>query len=198
MNGRYSGCLKRPEGSFRCPGAGVTDGCESPCGCWSFSSGPLELLLTSESFLSPELHFSKTILLILEEFNAIFYGQNFNFISFLFGSKQSKFGDIIQAAGKFFPSLKICTRYNLVTIIYRCVFNLETGKMLFLILKINLFVFYTHRCFARMYALCTMCVQCPHKPDKGVQFPGTGVTSSMQVLEPKSRFSGPLRDQQAC
>lgn len=82
VNGRYSGCLKRPEGSFRCPGARVTDGYEILCGCWSFRSGPLEVLLTSESFLSPERHFSKTILLILEEFNAIFYGQNFIFISF--------------------------------------------------------------------------------------------------------------------
>jgi len=26
----------------RSPGAGVTDGCESPCGCWETNPSPLE------------------------------------------------------------------------------------------------------------------------------------------------------------
>ena len=32
----------------------ITDGCESPCGCWELNSGPLEeqsVLLTAESSL---------------------------------------------------------------------------------------------------------------------------------------------------
>jgi hypothetical protein len=34
----------------------LTDGCESPCGCWDLNSGPLEeqsVLLTAEPFLQP-------------------------------------------------------------------------------------------------------------------------------------------------
>jgi len=34
----------------------ITDGCETPCGCWELNSGPLEgqsVLLTTESSLQP-------------------------------------------------------------------------------------------------------------------------------------------------
>jgi hypothetical protein len=36
----------------------ITDGCESPCGCWELNSGPLEeqlVLLTAEPSLQPQL-----------------------------------------------------------------------------------------------------------------------------------------------
>ena len=32
----------RPEEGGRCPGAGATDGCEPPCGCWELNPSPLE------------------------------------------------------------------------------------------------------------------------------------------------------------
>jgi hypothetical protein len=40
----------------------ITDGCESPCGCWELNSGPLEeqtVLLTTESSLQPREFFYK-------------------------------------------------------------------------------------------------------------------------------------------
>ena len=43
--------------SVRCPGTGVTDSCELPCGCWELNSGPLEeqpVLLTAEPSPQPK------------------------------------------------------------------------------------------------------------------------------------------------
>ena len=33
--------LQKPEEGIRTPGTGVTDGCETPCGCWEFHLGLL-------------------------------------------------------------------------------------------------------------------------------------------------------------
>jgi hypothetical protein len=41
------------------PEEGLTDGCESPCGCWELNSGPLKeqsVLLTAEPSLQPWKH----------------------------------------------------------------------------------------------------------------------------------------------
>jgi hypothetical protein len=48
--------------SDRCPGTGVTDSGELPCGSWELNLDPLEkqsVLLTSESSLQPTLKFLK-------------------------------------------------------------------------------------------------------------------------------------------
>ena len=40
----------------RFPGAGVTDSCEPPCGCWELNLGPLEeqpVLIDAEQSLQP-------------------------------------------------------------------------------------------------------------------------------------------------
>lgn len=50
----YVYCPHRPENGIRCPGTGVTDGCEQLCGCWKSDLGLLEehaILLTMESSL---------------------------------------------------------------------------------------------------------------------------------------------------
>lgn len=42
----YAPCMclvsQRSEEGIRCPGTGVIDGCDSPCGYWKLSPGPLE------------------------------------------------------------------------------------------------------------------------------------------------------------
>jgi hypothetical protein len=41
----------------RCPGTGVTDSCELPCGCWELNPGPLEdhlVLLVAKPSLQPK------------------------------------------------------------------------------------------------------------------------------------------------
>jgi hypothetical protein len=43
----------------------IIDGCEPPCGCWEFNSGPLEeqpVLLNSELSLQPKLSIFKKML----------------------------------------------------------------------------------------------------------------------------------------
>ena len=51
----------------------ITDGCEPPCGCWEWNSGPLEkqsVLLTAEPFLQPRL--------------LVFYKPTFGFTAILY------------------------------------------------------------------------------------------------------------------
>jgi len=41
---------------IRFPGAGITDSCKLPCGCWDLNSNPLEeqpVVLTTEPSLQP-------------------------------------------------------------------------------------------------------------------------------------------------
>ena len=61
----YIQCLQRPEEGTGSSGAGVTNGCELPCGCRELNPGPLEeqqVLLTDEPSLQPH-PFSKLFLL---------------------------------------------------------------------------------------------------------------------------------------
>lgn len=47
-------CLVHSEEDMVSPGAGVTGGCESPCGCWVLKLGPLQeqqALVPAESSL---------------------------------------------------------------------------------------------------------------------------------------------------
>jgi hypothetical protein len=49
-----------PVEGIRCPGAGATDGCEPPCGCWKSHLGLLEesqVLLTLHHHSSPRMRF---------------------------------------------------------------------------------------------------------------------------------------------
>ena len=49
----------------RCPGTGVIDSCEQPCGCWELNPGPLEehaVLTTTEPALQlPSISFLRFI-----------------------------------------------------------------------------------------------------------------------------------------
>ena len=49
-------CPWRPENTNKLPGTGVTEGYESPCGCWEWNLGPLneQPMPTAEPFLQPE------------------------------------------------------------------------------------------------------------------------------------------------
>jgi hypothetical protein len=52
----HSWCLQRPEEDAGSSGTGVMNGCDPPCGCQEWNSGPLEeqpVLLTSEPSLQP-------------------------------------------------------------------------------------------------------------------------------------------------
>ena len=51
----------RPQEGVRCPGTGVTDGCELPCGCWELNPGPLEKLLTAEPSLQPLIQWCNAV-----------------------------------------------------------------------------------------------------------------------------------------
>lgn len=39
---RHAWCLWKTKEGIRSPGAGVTEGCEPPCGCWEQNLGLLE------------------------------------------------------------------------------------------------------------------------------------------------------------
>ena len=46
--------LQRPKEELRCPGTGITDSCELPCGCWESNQNTLEgqpVLLPAEPAL---------------------------------------------------------------------------------------------------------------------------------------------------
>ena len=48
--------LRKTKEGVGCPGTGVTDSGESPCGCWDSNTGPLgnhQVFLTSEPSLQP-------------------------------------------------------------------------------------------------------------------------------------------------
>jgi hypothetical protein len=51
-------CLQRLQADTELPRTAVMDGCESPCGCWELTAGPLQeqqVLLISEPSLQPHL-----------------------------------------------------------------------------------------------------------------------------------------------
>ena len=53
----HAWCFWKPEEGIGSPGAGVTNGCEPPCGCWESNLGPpgeQPVLLTAVLSLQPQ------------------------------------------------------------------------------------------------------------------------------------------------
>lgn len=53
----HSWCLRKSEEDVRSSGTGITERCDSPCGCWELNPDPLAeqpVLLMAESSLQPQ------------------------------------------------------------------------------------------------------------------------------------------------